>query len=616
MGYPGSACPRTWRQRALNCGVLFGLIIMLSLPALSQQQQTVKRTVPSGDVAPAPIDSTTAASSGARLNSPTGNTAITPTADAATGNGIDFHGGPLMLATHNVYFVWYGNWNGNSATSLLPQFMQNLSNSPYFSINTTYEDASNPVHNIGSSVGMSTQTFDVYSHGSALTESAIQAVISGAISRSALPVDANGIYFVLGSPDVTATKADGKRFCHEVCGWHNHTGIAGADIKYAFVGDAATQCINNPSNPVTCAANSNQTASPNGNVGADAMISVMAHELDETVTDPDLNAWYQTSSGNENADLCAWKFAPTFTAPNGAQANLTLAGVNYLVQKNWLNDTDWQNPPDPTDPAGTHTNCTLASTGNTFLYASAHDQYYACHGMASASTADCSNITDANDRLFCQAVAQHSQTPCSTPITDRNLQLSCFGIAFAPNFPSNCRDITNPQMQSFCYGISSGGSPVTPNCSTVADPDTRALCNGMATHDPTQCSSISNVNDRQFCLGVAGNNPAQCSTISSCPDPNAQASCLNSGGTWDWNACSCTAACDPAQQQACIAGGGIWNSTDCTCFNSGCGTQLICSQTLGTTSAPLANSAPLVNLNSRAITRSLLPGSPAGRPVR
>jgi hypothetical protein len=317
------------------------------------------------------------------------------------------------------------------------------------------------------------------------------------------------------------------------------------------------------------------------------MVSVLAHELDETVTDPDLNAWYRNVvNGGENGDLCAWNFGPTFTTANGAQANITLAGVNYLVQQDWLNDGGGR--------------CTMASTGNVFLYASAHDQYYGCHGMATGSTTDCNNITDSNDRLICQAVAQHSQTPCSTPVTDRNLQLSCFGIAFAPNFPSNCRDITNPQMQSFCYGVSSGGSPSTPNCSTVADPDARALCNGMALHDASQCSSISNANDRQFCLGVAGHDGSQCSTISSCPNPSAQAACLDGGGTWNWSTCSCTmpVVCDPADQQACINSGGIWNSSDCTCSNSGCGTQIICEQSPGSLN-------PAAQLKSRDILQSL-----------
>src|SRR5437868_1286083 len=31
-------------------------------------------------------------------------------------NGISYRGGPVMLGTVNVYFIWYGNWSGNTAT--------------------------------------------------------------------------------------------------------------------------------------------------------------------------------------------------------------------------------------------------------------------------------------------------------------------------------------------------------------------------------------------------------------------------------------------------------------------------------------------------------------------
>src|SRR5689334_1949189 len=37
------------------------------------------------------------------------------------GNGIYYHGGPLILGTTDVYFIWYGNWtNYTGATTLLP----------------------------------------------------------------------------------------------------------------------------------------------------------------------------------------------------------------------------------------------------------------------------------------------------------------------------------------------------------------------------------------------------------------------------------------------------------------------------------------------------------------
>src|SRR5438105_14094249 len=54
-----------------------------------------------------------------------------------TGNGINYHGGPVMLGTPNVYYIWYGNW-GNDATSILTDLAQNIAPSAYFNINTTY----------------------------------------------------------------------------------------------------------------------------------------------------------------------------------------------------------------------------------------------------------------------------------------------------------------------------------------------------------------------------------------------------------------------------------------------------------------------------------------------
>ena len=34
-------------------------------------------------------------------------------------NGIFYHGGPVMLGTVNAYYIWYGNWAGNSAQTIL-----------------------------------------------------------------------------------------------------------------------------------------------------------------------------------------------------------------------------------------------------------------------------------------------------------------------------------------------------------------------------------------------------------------------------------------------------------------------------------------------------------------
>ncbi|HWX93354.1 MAG TPA: hypothetical protein VNY29_12055 [Terriglobales bacterium] len=243
-------------------------------------------------------------------------------AAAATGNGIDYHGGPVILGTTNVYYIWYGNWSGSNgaAVSILTNFAQHIGGSPYFNINTTYFNAAGTA--VSNSVAFGGSANDSYSRGTSLTDNDIATIVTSAISTGGLPKDLNGVYFVLTSPDVHETSG----FCTIYCGWHSNGTILGADIKYSFVGDA-DQC------PSACAA---QSPGPNSTTGPDAMASIVAHELEEAVTDPDLNAWYD-SAGNENADKCAWTFGSVFTAPNGAAANMTLGTLDYLIQQNWVN---------------------------------------------------------------------------------------------------------------------------------------------------------------------------------------------------------------------------------------------------------------------------------------
>ena len=63
-----------------------------------------------------------------------------------SGSGISYHGGPLMLnglnGGVNVYVIWYGNWSGNSAVTILTDLLQSEGGSPYYNINTTYFDRS------------------------------------------------------------------------------------------------------------------------------------------------------------------------------------------------------------------------------------------------------------------------------------------------------------------------------------------------------------------------------------------------------------------------------------------------------------------------------------------
>ena len=247
-----------------------------------------------------------------------------PAAKAATGNnGINYHGGPVILGTTNVYYIWYGDWSKDAAAQpILTDLANNIGGSPYFNINTSYFNGANQA--ISNSVHFAGSTTDNYSQTQVLTDATVQSVVQSAITSGRLPKDTNGVYFVLTSPDVHEATGFGFRYC----GWHTNGTIAGSDIKYSFVGDPATYWMN------TCA---DQSTGPNGGGGGDAMASVVAHELEEAVTDPDLNAWYSDSNGDENADKCAWTFDPTYRAANGALANMKLGTRDYLIQRNWVN---------------------------------------------------------------------------------------------------------------------------------------------------------------------------------------------------------------------------------------------------------------------------------------
>lgn len=254
---------------------------------------------------------------------PNGKGFITKNA-AGKGGGktsaIQYHGGPVMLGNVNVYYVLYGNWSDAGAVAILEDFAKNVGGSPYEDINTTYYDGSG--NHVSGQVTFGKSVMDAYSHGTALADADVQAVVASHIASGELPSDSNGIYLVLTSADVNETSG----FCTQYCGWHDRATIGGADIKYGFVGDA-DRC------PSAC---SPQTVGPNGNAGADAMVSIIAHETEEAISDPDLNAWYDRR-GQENADKCAWTFGTTQVASNGAKYNITLGSRSYLVQQNWVN---------------------------------------------------------------------------------------------------------------------------------------------------------------------------------------------------------------------------------------------------------------------------------------
>lgn len=236
------------------------------------------------------------------------------------------HGGPVMN-TPAIYIIFYGNWNQTNGSDnaagkqIILDWANGIGSTPHYSLNASYAKPGYPTNGTAVFGGTTTLTG---AYSTRLKDSQILSTIVSTIKSGVLGAfNPNGVYFLVTSSDVTASSG----FCTQYCGWHSSSAQTFGRLRYSFVGNAK-RCV------TSCAP---QSTSPNGNPGVDGSISVLTHELEEAHSDPDLNAWYD-SSGAENADKCAWTFGHfQFQAPNGSWANMSFGGRNWLIQRNLLN---------------------------------------------------------------------------------------------------------------------------------------------------------------------------------------------------------------------------------------------------------------------------------------
>ena len=283
-----------------------------------------------------------------------GNAAKKPYASGGQGQGktsgtqMIYHGGPVMNLSNSVYVIYYGTFPATTQP-IINDFLIGLSGSPQYGVNHTYNNptapnpmpiplnyafvkpSAQPATNPSGSV-----YWDSYSLGSQLGTSDIARIVTHAFATG-LPVDQNGVYLVVTAPDV---KISG--FCSSYCAWHNtSTAIySGLHIRYALIPDPSQKCTGCNGGIAVYG----DTVTPNGDMGADTMTDDIIHELSETVTDPDISAWY-TQNGAEDGDLCNYVYdtpvpsiVKTVTV-NGSTAhyNATLNGRNFLIQLIWKN---------------------------------------------------------------------------------------------------------------------------------------------------------------------------------------------------------------------------------------------------------------------------------------
>lgn len=275
---------------------------------------------------------------------------------------LEYHMGPVLAADITVHPIWYGPWPAEQKRTIRA-FLRSLSPSssekasvPSPSVadwwRTVQLYTDQTTANVSATVALGQEKCDArMSRGASLTRLDIQSVVRDAVTARTrpLPVDSGGVYLVLTSPEVLV-----ENFCGQVCGFHYFTfpSVVGYTLPYAWVGNSARRCPEVCSYPFAIPAyvpGRVPEAPPNGDVGVDGMVSVIAHELAEMASNPLANAWYaggDPSFPTEIADLCEGIYGTggggAYTGQlltdgrSGASYNVNgVGGRRFLVQWVW-----------------------------------------------------------------------------------------------------------------------------------------------------------------------------------------------------------------------------------------------------------------------------------------
>ncbi len=201
----------------------------------------------------------------------------------------------------------------------------------------------------------------VYSETVCLNDSQLQNEVARLVAANGLPTDGTSgaltanapIYEVVTPPSVNSCfNSPPNTQCADntFCAYHSSfTNGGGALLLYANI---ATVIAAN--NPKSCQFDNNSLVQePNGNQIGDVATKYMSHETNETITDPQLDAWWDSNSGNEDGDNCNFwgstvdpqgssnpdAFLPTLggTAAGGNLYDQVINGGHFYTQTEWSN---------------------------------------------------------------------------------------------------------------------------------------------------------------------------------------------------------------------------------------------------------------------------------------
>jgi hypothetical protein len=278
-------------------------------------------------------------------------------ASAASVPAVTYHGGPVEHSS-NVYAIFWtpsGYSFPSGYATLVSQYFTDVAHDSYTASNVY--SVTNQYYN-GAGASKKFASYNVSFKGAivdtnpfpakakqcpsyplgdssmsevCLTGNQIENKVRSVVASRHLPKGMDTNYFLF-TPQGVASCKKGQSLAGGGC--NNPVQYNGFCAFHAHVG-AGTKAIIYANMPYAAIAGCASGQSPNGNP-ADSVLNNIAHEQNESMSDPLGNGWYD-NTGAEIADKCHLTFGAARGATSTGQYNQVINGHGYWLQQLWSN---------------------------------------------------------------------------------------------------------------------------------------------------------------------------------------------------------------------------------------------------------------------------------------
>jgi hypothetical protein len=255
---------------------------------------------------------------------------------SVTNSNMVYHGGRVMRSPVNYAIFWQPTGTTAFPSDYAPgiqRFFQDIGGTPFYNMITQYGDSTGaPVPNATSFGGAWTDT-NAFPHAGTiadpLSDGDIHQAVNDAIGANPawqspglgteyfvyLP---SGVAQCFSSTECFALPGEGANGVY--CAYHSHFSSETIYSMMPFTGNSNGCSVGAPS--------------PNNN-SLDSELNVTEHEMLESNTDPNGDAWFGPGGlDDENGDKCNFDTSPSY--PNGV--DIVLHGRGYRIQTEWSNE--------------------------------------------------------------------------------------------------------------------------------------------------------------------------------------------------------------------------------------------------------------------------------------